>query len=1166
MNRFWYSIMIAAFILSAPAANAGLDPIGWTLTGGVPAQTFVNELFSGTYTLVNNLPFTMPTPLIIGKKIKGEYTVVDNCSGLKLAPHQTCTVSFTLTPSSAGKKSLTILMEYDNNIVPLKTKTTSTLSTSPLVTGTVTTPLPAAIGTGTPASPVAFRFTNDTNGTVYAISYTANYPAGFTETSNSCNTISTLGPGASCSVTGNLVAATPGSYTVGATLNYNGGSTALSTSTTASILVIGTVTQPLPATTGTGAPTPFQFTFTNTGSTDASGVTPPTIVSDPGFTVATNTCATITTLPAHESCIISGSLNAATPGIYRITATFHYNGGDVPVSTATTADMLVTATASTPLPATIGTGSPTPVVFSFTNTGNETVVGVVAPTIGVSGGTFNNFATTCGSTLGPGDTCTASGDFTASTTGSFTVTGTFTYSGGSVSATTSTNASVLVTGAATTPLPTSIGTGSPTPFALTFTNNGSATVVGVTPPTIASDPGFTVTTNTCSSISSLGSGSSCVISGSLTAATAGTFSITATFHYTGGNVSASTSTTASQLVTGAATTAFPATIGTGAPTSFVLTFTNTGSASISGITAPTVTFSPSATGFTVTSNTCNAITTLGPGSSCAISGSLTAATAGGYSVSATFHYDGPDVSTSTSTTASQMVTGTATTPLPAIIPLNTATPFALTFTNTGSATVVGVTPPTVTASSPDFSVTSNSCNSITTLAAGASCSVSGSLDATVAGAYSISATFHYSGPDVTTSTSTVAAFAATKVDAHHGRSPKPSDPRLAPKSSRVFTIANHCTADVWFSFNGGRVQDKCATDRDCPIGSQCNPKANAGLGACYWKNPTPVNNELRLKSGDSTTVLVSDVNSALNTIWTGVIAGRTGCLGDSTCETADCDSGGGSKSCPPGKAFKTPVTEAQFTLIRDAADIYRVQAIHGVNLPVSIGPTMTASPAGQPYVCGNPGSAVPNNPLLGSCTWDFNPPNNDYIWVKAKSSSKACKVNSDCPISGEVCGLSYDARQRPSFQKTCGRKIGYFTAHAACELNAIDADPFFGCNRTLVKHEDTKLLNIYRCAATNTSPLMSCYDANANASCCGCINWDQAPANLLVPTTGTFTQACVNQNPTWKLTVLNTIQWIKIACPTLSTYLFDTASSTFTCNTPVKNINVTNYTVTFCPT
>ncbi len=350
MTWLRYCIALVFLILFTSAAQAGKDPIGWSLAGSLPAQTIVNEQYKLTYTLVNNLPFKMPTPLIIAKHISGEFTVVDGCTGLKLTPGQTCIVGITFFPTSAGLKSVQIDEEYGANVVPLpKLTTTASVSTKPLITGIVTTDLPPNIGTGE-HRPVSFKFINNGNGTVLGpfTSSTSLLPTddlsfhvdNLTSTCPPAAPLGSLGPGASCVINGTLSAKNVRSYAVSATLNYTGGSTTVTTSTTlASQLVTVAANPALPSQIAAGSATTVGFTYTNTGTQavfgapfSAPNITDTiTVILSPSTSVTctlvgTDTCNGTSSLGAGASCNRTCSFTPTATGTYTVTGTFNYDG------------------------------------------------------------------------------------------------------------------------------------------------------------------------------------------------------------------------------------------------------------------------------------------------------------------------------------------------------------------------------------------------------------------------------------------------------------------------------------------------------------------------------------------------------------------------------------------------------------------------------------------------------------------------------------------------------------------------------------------------------------------------------------------------------------------------------------------------------------------------
>ena len=152
-----------------------------------------------------------------------------------------------------------------------------------------------------------------------------------------------------------------------------------------------------------------------------------------------------------------------------------------------------------------------------------------------------------------------------------------------------------------------------------------------------------------------------------------------------------------------------------------------------------------------------------------------------------------------------------------------------------------------------------------------------------------------------------------------------------------------------------------------------------------------------------------------------------------------------------------PAAQAEFTLARDNIDFYDVEVINGVNIPISMGPTNTpAGGSSDPYFCGNPGSKHPLSGM-GACTWDLKPPASEYNWVKA--GGNACNSDADC--STGMCGLSFNPGHADLLWKTCGDRLGYWSADQVCGISPTFGAPFY-CS---------ELTGLYGC----TGGFGSCY-------------------------------------------------------------------------------------------
>jgi hypothetical protein len=102
-------------------------------------------------------------------------------------------------------------------------------------------------------------------------------------------------------------------------------------------------------------------------------------------------------------------------------------------------------------------------------------------------------------------------------------------------------------------------------------------------------------------------------------------------------------------------------------------------------------------------------------------------------------------------------------------------------------------------------------------------------------------------------------------------------------SGRTFNFHNNCSFPVWFGLVSGAVPNgRCSSG--CPAGSYCNGQN----GICYFNQPKPADGNFRLApNGGSNSVVFPYYNNGLNIVWSGALAGRTGCE-SGTCQTADC--------------------------------------------------------------------------------------------------------------------------------------------------------------------------------------------------------------------------------------------------------------------------------------
>lgn len=387
----------------------------------------------------------------------------------------------------------------------------------------------------------------------------------------------------------------------------------------------------------------------------------------------------------------------------------------------------------------------------------------------------------------------------------------------------------------------------------------------------------------------------------------------------------------------------------------------------------------------------------------------------------------------------------------------------------------------------------------------------------------------------------------------------PTNRRADPiVGTRTIKFVNQCPFTVWFGLSSGSVRSKlgattiCNTEADCYSGSKCIQ--TGAIRQCFWINPQPANGDFRLAAnGGTNSVSIPIFQNNLNTAWTGVIAGRTNCT-SAGCETADC--GTGTNSCTEGRGFLQPATQVEFALQNQSHDFYDVESINGMNIPMMVSPnipTQMLKKVNNPFTCGSPGAVAPVT-QLGRCTWNMYPPRVEYQWV-AKGGSQ-CTSNSNC-TAPNLCGLSFDAQRSPQLLKTCGKLLGYWTANQICGVDPNYGYPF-NCSRPLYLPQSTlKMSSLYACA-----PINSCYLNGASSNCCGCANWSQLGVDIPGPP---YVPICVDSNSIWTSFVRPGLLWLKYACPTMYVYPYDDKSATFTCQVIKNDLNLVDYTVTYCP-
>ncbi|MBL8309217.1 MAG: choice-of-anchor D domain-containing protein [Burkholderiales bacterium] len=368
---------------------------------------------------------------------------------------------------------------------------------------------------------------------------------------------------------------------------------------------------------------------------------------------------------------------------------------------------------------------------------------------------------------------------------------------------------------------------------VTLSNTGTAALtLGAT--TISGD--FAVSSNTCTSGSSVAAGGSCSVSVTFTPTAAGARSGSLTIAH---NATPSTSTVTlsgtGAAVGSPAASVSPAQLSFGSTTvgataaAQSVTLTNTGNAAlVLGTT------SIAGADFAVGSNSCTSGSSLAAGASCNVSVSFTPSAPGARSATLTITHNASPASSSVTLSGTGAAAGA---PAASVSPTQltfgsttvgtTAAAQTVTLTNTGNAALVLGT--TAIAGS-DFAVGSNTCTSGSSLAASASCTISVSFAPTAAGSRSGTLTIAHNATPASSSVS----LTGTGVPAG---SPGASLSALqltfsstnvgATSGTQSVTLANSGTAPLLLGATNLSGPDFAISSNTCTLGTSL-----AAAGSC----------------------------------------------------------------------------------------------------------------------------------------------------------------------------------------------------------------------------------------------------------------------------------------------------------------------------------------------
>jgi hypothetical protein len=437
----------------------------------------------------------------------GDFGETDNCQGHSIDYGASCTIEVTFSPTRLGSRTGTIAIQGNISGGDITIDLTGTGVAAPKVNLQ-----PASIDfgdqeSGTISDPLQITAENAGGLAVSIKSVTVSGP--FVLASNACGT-QTLAPQADCQMTVEFAPTATGAATGALTMVDGAG--------TQTVQLQGNGTAPptdvLSASSLTFPPTVIgvtsaaqKVTLTNSGGNPLTGIA----VSVSGAFQQNNNCTT--QLVAQASCTINVMYLPTAAG----TQTGKLTVGDI----LKTQNVGLSGTGL--LPPVISV-SPTalnfskqavnttsaPLTLTVSNTGGAAMSDVGFQISGTSASNFAMGATTCGSTLGDGKSCTAAVTFTPAASGTANATLTVTSSSARVKAVKvplsgngQTDAGLNASPSELTFAATAVGKSSAAQT-VTVTNNAQASATGLS--LVATGP-FSVTQNTCGT--TLASGASC---------------------------------------------------------------------------------------------------------------------------------------------------------------------------------------------------------------------------------------------------------------------------------------------------------------------------------------------------------------------------------------------------------------------------------------------------------------------------------------------------------------------------------------------------------------------------------------------------------------------------------------------------------------------------------
>ena len=546
-----------------PSAQLSISPTTISFGSAVVGSTTAGTGTIATLTNTGNASLTI-TSIVLSDT--SDFSMTNGC-GTSLVAAANCKLTFAFTPTSAASLSATVTISDSSSGSPQTITLTGTgTAGTPQITFAPSNALIFPSTTiGQTSAPQTLTVTNTGNAALtLSVGALAGAVTDFTSTTT-CGT--SLAPNANCTFTFAFTPQTTKTLTAGITLTDN----ASNSPQTITLTGIGT---PVPVPLATVAPGSLTFSSTAVGSTSTAQsftlANPGTVAlsisgialggqSPADFAITSNTCsASPATLAAGLSCTISVTFSPASVATYGATLTVTDNAG----GTAGSTQIVTLQGMGTPAPPPVvtftpasGLSFPTTTVgqtstsqgLMLSNSGGSTLNFSYVPSGATADFTLNTAASTCGTSLAVGSSCTLTFAFAPQATGNLSETLTFTDNAATPTQT------VALTGTAT-PGPTPQGTLTPATGlvfpttaagttaaqtqVVTLTNTGNATLTIGGIAIGGANPSDFSQTNACPA--TLAQNASCQITVSFSPAAAASYTAALTVTDNSGNALLST--------------------------------------------------------------------------------------------------------------------------------------------------------------------------------------------------------------------------------------------------------------------------------------------------------------------------------------------------------------------------------------------------------------------------------------------------------------------------------------------------------------------------------------------------------------------------------------------------------------------------------------------------